>query len=77
MQSPSPIHIHRPPSYYIGQVRARGARKWRSVTGKRKSMKSAMADAVLAMRDNDKRARVLLCTTCGYYEPVVVMEAAT
>lgn len=75
MQKPI-LHIYAPPSYYLGQVRRTGAQKWRTVTGKSKSLSRAMCAAIKAMREDDKRARVLLCTTCGYLEPVVVMEAA-
>lgn len=70
------LHIYAPPSYYIGQVRRTGAQKWRTVTGKRKSLSAAMIAAIKAMNEGDKRARVLLCSTCGYYGPVVAMEAA-
>ena len=70
------IHIYSPPCYYLGQVRGRGCRRWRTVTGKSKSMKRAMCTAIKSMKEDDKRARVLLIATSGYYEPTVVMEAS-
>jgi len=70
------LHMHAPPCYYIGQVRRRGARKWRTVTGKVKSPKSAAIRAIQAMGDEDKRMRVLMIATCGYYGPAIVMEAS-
>lgn len=70
------LHIYAPPSYYLGQVRRTGCQKWRTVTGKTKSLSRAMCAAIKAMNVDDKRARVLLCSTCGYLGPTVVMEAA-
>ena len=40
------------------------------------SLSRAMCAAIKAMNVDDKRARVLLCSTCGYLGPTVVMEAA-
>lgn len=72
----SQVHIHAPPGYFLGQVRRRGAQRWQTVTGKCRSDTSAMAKAVSAMERYHKRARVIWVTTCGYYEPNVVMECS-
>ena len=66
------IHIHAPSGYYLGQVRAAYAKRWRTVTGKCKSDTAAMAKAVKAMDFCHKRARVIFCAEL--YEPNVVME---
>lgn len=71
----SAIHIYAPAGYYLGQVRRRGARRWRTVTGRRKTMESAMAGATLKMHKHDLRARVLFCTVDGWHEPMVAMES--
>jgi len=65
------VHIHAPAGEYIGQVRRRGAQRWRTVANS-KTAKRAMVVAIGAMRDDDKRARVLFCTE--WYDPNVVME---
>lgn len=39
-------------------------------------MKRAICTAINSMKEDDKRARVLLIATSGYYEPTVVMEAS-
>lgn len=70
------LHIYQPPSYYLGQVRGTGCRKWRTVTGKSKSLTHAMCSAIKAMKHHDKCARVLMVATTGYLEPEVVMEAS-
>ena len=70
------VHINAPAWYYIGQVRKCGARKWRTVTAECKTDRGAMERAVSAMKENDKRARVLWIVRNGWYEPNVVMECA-
>jgi len=70
------VHINIPRGHYIGQVRRRGARRWRTVTGRRQRSETAMAAAVLAMGEDDKRARVLFIDASGYYEPNVTMECS-
>lgn len=69
------IHIHAPKGHYIGQIRWYGHRKWETVTDKRDTAENAMAQAVLSMTDQHKRARVLFVDESGWYEPNVVMEA--
>lgn len=66
------IHIHAPPGYYIGQTRRRGAKRWTTIGGHRKTEKAAMVAAVKAMGQDDKRARVLFCAE--WYEPHIMME---
>lgn len=39
-------------------------------------MKRAICTAINSMKEDDKRVRVLLIATSGYYEPTVVMEAS-
>lgn len=70
------VHISIPRGHYIGQVRRRGAKRWRTVTGKCRSDTAAMAKAARAMDREDKRARVLFIDTSGWYEPHICMEAA-
>jgi len=70
------VHIHAPAGYYLGQVRRRGAQRWRTVTGKCKTDTAAMARAVLAMNSDDKRARVIWCTYDGWYGPSLSMQCA-
>lgn len=73
------IHILRPKGYYLGQVRIRGHRLWRTVAGKNgkdrhfRFAQDAMVKAILTMGDHHLRARVLFCTE--WYDPLVVMEA--
>ena len=69
------LHIHAPPGYYIGQVRASGARRWTTATGQCKTPEAALAKAALKMRGM-KRARVIFVDHAGWYEPSVVMEAS-
>lgn len=69
------LHIHCPPHHFIGQVRGFGCRKWRTVTRNHASAESALSCAIDHMRQNDKRARVLLIDESGYYDPNLVMEA--
>lgn len=71
------IHINRPKGYYLGQVRLRGYRHWRTVqrNGKDRRFRfaqDAMVAAVLTMHDGHLRARVIWCS--DWYEPLVVME---
>lgn len=66
------IHIHAPKGYYLGQIRLLGHQKWETVTGKRDTPENAMAQAVLSMTENHKRARVLFIA--DWYEPNIVME---
>jgi len=68
------IHINIPKGHYIGQVRKRGYKTWRSVSGECKTDTAAMALAVLAMTKDDIRARVLFVFDSGYYGDSVVME---
>lgn len=68
-------HIHAPPHYFLGQIRARGCQIWTTVTKPKKTGAQALSQAVLAMGPNDKRARALLIDKSGWYEAVVVMEA--
>jgi hypothetical protein len=70
------IHIHAPKGYYIGQTRPLGGKRWNTVTSKCHSSERAMSSAVLKMREDDKRARVLFITYDGWYEPTLVMECA-
>lgn len=70
------LHIFRPSGFYIGQVRQRGRQTWETVTGKCRAPENAMAKAVMAMRPNDKRARVLFIDRSGWYSPHVVMETS-
>jgi hypothetical protein len=55
-------------------VRKVGHRRWKTVTGKRRSAESALTAAASKMRDM-KRARVLFIDSSGWYGPNVVMEA--
>ena len=71
----SALHINAPLHYFIGQVRGYGCRKWVTVTRPKKTGKQALAQAVMAMGQDDKRARALLIVKNGWYEPTVVMEA--
>ena len=68
------IHINTPKGHYIGQIRLRGHRKWETVTPKRDTVENAMAQAVLSMTENHKRARVLFIDDSGYYEPTICFE---
>jgi hypothetical protein len=69
------LHIHAPSGYYLGQVRGAGCVKWRTVIKTRNSWRNAMAGAVKRMGDGDRHVRVIFCTSDGWYEPNVVMEA--
>jgi len=69
------LHIHKPKSFFLGQVRKYGHQTWETVTGKCMSPEGAMSKAVLAMKPTDFRARVLLLDHDGWYPPQVVMEA--
>lgn len=66
-------HIHWSRGYYIGQVRAFGFQRYRTVTGKCATAESAMSRAALKM-EGYHRARVLFIDNSGYYEPNVIME---
>jgi hypothetical protein len=70
------VHIHAPAHHFIGQVRQLGCRTWKTVGIKHSNAQGALADAVLSMNVNDKRARALMITESGYYDPVAVMEAS-
>lgn len=72
----SAIHIHAPNGYFLGQVRAGGAHKWRTVTQKCKTWNSALSRAVMKMEDHHKRARVIYVVESGYYDPTVIAEAS-
>lgn len=66
------VHIHSPAGYYLGQTRRYGHRRWTTIGKPAKTAKAAMVKAVKAMRQDDKRARVLFCA--DWYEPMIVME---
>lgn len=68
------IHILRSRGHYIGQIRMYGHQKWETVTDKRDTAENAMAQAVLSMTEDHKRARVLFIDDSGWYEPNIVME---
>ena len=68
------IHIHAPKGHYIGQVRARGAKLWTTVTSECRYANVALSNAVLKMKPGHFRARVIFVADSGYYEPEVVME---
>ena len=70
----APVHVYAPPGRYIGQVRLYGHRRWQTVTDEWSNAEVAMSEAVLQMKPDHKRARVLFVDTEGWYEPVVVME---
>lgn len=70
------VHILIPRGHYIGQVRQRGYRRWRTVTGKCKTDTAAMACAAAKMGPNDKRARVIFIDHSGWYEPHIAMECS-
>lgn len=72
----SHIHILAPSGHYIGQTRRYGCRRWETVTGKSKSWRKALSNAVLKMRHEDKRARVLFISSSGYYDPILIAEAS-
>ena len=67
------IHIYVPLGDYVGQVRERGYRNWKTVTGNCKTAESAMSKAALKM-DGMSRGRVLFIIRSGYYAPQVSME---
>ena len=69
------IHINRPRGHCIGQICARGSRRWRTVTGRHRRPERALAAAVVHMRGNIGRARVLFVDSSGWYGPNVLMEA--
>lgn len=70
------VHINRPHGHYLGQVRILGHQKWKTVTGKCRSAKHALAAAVLKSNPQiHKRARVLFIDNSGWYDPHIVMEA--
>ena len=71
----SNVDIHAPAHHFIGQVRGYGYRNWQTTTVKCNSAELAMSHAVLAMTTYHHRARVLIITESGYYEPNIVMEA--
>lgn len=65
------VHIHNPPGRYVGQIRRYGHRRWEEIATC-KTAKAAMVEAVNAMGQQHKRARVLFCA--DWYEPLIVME---
>lgn len=69
------IYLHAPKVFYLGQVRTINGRIWETVTGKCQSAEGAMSKAVLAMKETDFRARVLMLDYEGWYPPTVVMDA--
>ena len=69
------IHINRPRGHYVGQVRDPYCKTWRTVTGRCRSGRSALAKAVLHARRYNMKARALLIDRSYYYEPIVVGEA--
>ena len=58
-------HVLIPRGHYIGQIRGFGRRNWRTVTGRCRTDKGAMARAVKAMKREDHRARVLFIDLKG------------
>jgi len=70
------IHVCVPRGYFVGQVRGIGCRKWRTVTGRCRDPRRALARAVCKMARDDKRARVLFIDRSGWYEPNLVMRAS-
>lgn len=68
------LHINIPKGFYLGQVRLYGHRLWETVTGPHEKAETAMAEAVLKMSREHKRARVIFIDDSGYYEPSQVME---
>ena len=71
----SAIHVNRPRGYCIGQICARGCRRWITVTGRHAKPERAMAAAALHMHGLVGRARVLFVDSSGWYGPNVLMEA--
>jgi hypothetical protein len=72
----SDVHIHRVPGKYLGQVRDRGCRRWRTVTRYCQTAEAAMVKTILRM-NGATRARVLWVDAGdGWYEPHVAMEAS-
>jgi len=69
------VHINIPRGHYIGQVRARGRRRWSTVTGACKTGEGAMASAAKQMRGMHK-SRVLFVDSSGWHEPTIVMECS-
>lgn len=67
------LHIHIPEGQYIAQIRGRGCRKWETVGIPCLSAKQAMCEAIRAMEERHKRARVLF--DVPWHGPTVVMEA--
>ena len=70
----SAIHVNRPHGYCIGQVCARGCRRWITVTKRYAEPERALAAVALHMRGKVGRARVLFVDTGGWYDPNVLME---
>lgn len=68
------IHIFAPRSYYIGQLRGIGCRRWRTMTGRCRSSNAALVRAVRKASRDDKRVRTLLCSYNPYLEPLVYAE---
>ncbi len=52
-----------------------GHRKWQTVNEQWSNAEMVMSEAVLQMKQDHKRARVLFIDNSGWYEPTIVMEA--
>jgi len=69
------IHINRPTGHYIGQVRAYGRQKWKTITEECSTMEHALACAAEWMH-TQHRLRVLFIDDSGYYEPNIIFEGS-
>jgi len=69
------LHICVPRGHYIGQLRGVGCRRWRTVTGKCRSSRTALMRAVAKAGREDKRARTLFIDHSGWYEPNICASA--
>lgn len=67
------IHINRPRGHFIGQVRMYGHRRWQTVTGKCKSVDTALSTAART-KQAWHRMRVLFIDSSGWYEPHITFE---
>ncbi len=69
------IHILRTPGRYVGQLRMRGARTWKSVTGKCATSAGAMRGTARHFTGNYHRFRIVFVPSGdSYYGPHVVFE---
>lgn len=66
------VHIHCPSGEYIGQARAKGFRKWRTLHRSKMSAEHALVGAIEKRGHSDTQFRVLFCAE--WYEPSIVME---